>query len=135
MIKPSKINSRKIIYICCQDSTKANINWAKFFTELVYNSGNTPIAPCLLYPDYINTPNLDKQEEALAAKLSLLHRCDEVWVFGDSVTIGMGAELTEARTLDIPIKRVKIFNTIKTAYRLDITDYDSCNACARNSYL
>lgn len=43
----------------------------------------------------------------MAAGLSLLWFCDEVWVFGDQTTDGMRAEIRLAHNLNIKVKIIK----------------------------
>ena len=40
--------------------------------------------------------------------LTLLHRCDELWVFGPCVSSGMQAEIAEAERLRIPVRRMDL---------------------------
>lgn len=106
---------RKIIYICspCRGNVAVNVGWAKLYTELVLRSGHTPITPHAFYTEYLDDDNPTDRATGLAAGLSLLHRCDEVWIFGNTITAGMQSEINLAYTLDIPVRQAKLYSVLK----------------------
>ena len=53
---------------------------------------------------YDNDPK--DREIGLAAGLSLLWFCDELWLFGDAVTDGMKNELQFCKNLNIRIRKI-----------------------------
>lgn len=105
-------NDRKTIYVCspCRGNVAANISWAKFFTEAVLHTGNTPVTPHAFYAEYLDDEKPSERAQGLAAGISLLRRCDEVWIFGDRISEGMAAEIREAQNLDIPVRRAILYS-------------------------
>lgn len=103
---------RKIIYVCspCRGNVAANISWAKLFTEAVLHTGNTPVAPHVFYAEYLDDEKPSERAQGLAAGISLLRRCDEVWIFGNRISEGMATEIREAQNLDIPVRRAKLYS-------------------------
>lgn len=112
-------NERKIIYVCspCRGNVAANVSWAKLYTELVLRSGHTPITPHAFYTEYLDDDNPQERALGLEAGISLLRRCDEVWIFGTTITDGMQAEIAIARTLDIPVRRAQLYSTLSPAVK------------------
>ena len=49
----------------------------------------------------------------MAAGLSLLWFCDEMWIFGDEVTESMKAEMQFCKSLNIPVRKVRDDEIIK----------------------
>jgi len=58
-----------------------------------------PVAPHLYLPQLVDESS--EREQALQLCLELLGTCDEVRVYGDSVTEGMERELREAKRLGL----------------------------------
>ena len=48
-----------------------------------------------------------EREIGIAAGLSLLWFCDEMWLFGDEVTEGMAAEIQFCKNLNVKIRKVQ----------------------------
>ena len=96
-----------IIYICSPYSgdTKTNAEKARDYCRFVVGNGDVPIAPHLLFPQFMDE---DKDRElALQMDLLLLEKCDELWVFGDEVSSGMKAEIAYASNKGIHIRYFK----------------------------
>jgi hypothetical protein len=102
---------RKIIYICspCRGNIAANVSNAKVFCGLAIREGYTPLAPHAFYTEFLNDEIPAQRAAALNIGISLLRRCDEVWVFGSVISEGMRAEIIEAQNLNMPVKRCVIY--------------------------
>ena len=48
-----------------------------------------------------------EREIGMAAGLSLLWFCDELWVFGDEISEGMKSEIQFCRNLNIPVRKIR----------------------------
>lgn len=97
---------RKIVYICAPRSkTEASLLYSNMLCALLLQAGHTPLAPQVLCGtlkyDHPNAPDLE-------VGISLLRRCDEVWVFS-AADEAMQKEITEAQNLDIPVKRCFVY--------------------------
>lgn len=96
-----------IVYICSPYSgdIEVNIEKTKTYCRHAVREGHVPVAPHLMFPQFLNE---DKDRElALQMDLVLLERCDELWVFGETVTSGMKAEIAYANNKDIKIRFFK----------------------------
>jgi len=90
---------RPIVYICSPYSgdVEANQVNARRYCRFAVDSGCIPIAPHLLFPQFLQD---DKPKERLLGLLfgsALMSKCAEIWVFGSLVTPGMEAEIKRAR--------------------------------------
>lgn len=58
------------------------------------------------YAECLDDNDPKDREIGLAAGLSLLWFCDELWLFGDAVTDGMKNELQFCKNLNIRIRKI-----------------------------
>lgn len=58
------------------------------------------------YAECLDDNDPKDREIGLAAGLSLLWFCDELWLFGDTVTDGMKNELQFCKNLNIRIRKI-----------------------------
>ena len=93
-----------LVYICSRyaGDVEKNVDAAKKYCRFVLNQNVVPLAPHLLYPRFMD----DSKEQDLVRTINkvLLGRCDKVWVFGETISSGMGYELKLARNFKKPIK-------------------------------
>jgi hypothetical protein len=81
-----------------------NIGNAKRFCQYAVSRGTIPLAPHLHYPQFLDDSDPKSRKLGLAFALTLLERCDELWVFGDTISRGMKAEISAAGRGNIPIR-------------------------------
>ena len=93
-----KARFRPIVYVCSPYSgdTDANILNARRYCRFAVDSGCIPIAPHLLFPQFMNDADEAERDLALFMDIVLLSKCAEIWVFGDAITRGMGIEIARA---------------------------------------
>ena len=98
----------KKVYICAPlgGDVAENIECAKRYSEYALKCGAAPVTPHF-YALCLDDSIPEEREMAIAAGLSLLWFCDEVWVFGDQTTDGMRAEIKLAHNLNIKVKIIK----------------------------
>ena len=84
--------------------TEKNITNARKYSKLAVCNGYIPIAPHLLFPQFLNDNNSNERELGLVFALALLAKADELWVFGKHRSEGMKREIEHAEKLGIPIK-------------------------------
>ena len=94
-----------LIYVASAYSgdVKENSERAKRYCVHVINEGGVPIAPHLLFTQFLDDSVPHERKLGLDLGLKLLERCDEVWVFGD-VSEGMKREIEKAEELNKPIR-------------------------------
>lgn len=89
---------RSIVYICSpyagdvENNTAAARRYCRFAVEVGY----IPIAPHLLFPQFLNDSNPKERELGLFFWNAILSKCAEIWVFGDRISEGMEAEIKRA---------------------------------------
>ena len=89
---------KHIVYICSPFSgnIERNIKAARAYSRFAVDKGCLPIAPHLLFPQFLN--DSDQFERKLGCRFGeiLMDRCAEVWVFGSYISKGMKAEIQRA---------------------------------------
>ena len=97
----------KKVYVCAPlgGDVEENLKKVKTYTEYALRCGTAPVVPHF-YAECLDDNDSKDREVGLAAGMSLLWLCDEVWVFGDTVTDGMGAELKFCKNLNIRVRKI-----------------------------
>ena len=83
---------------------ETNIENAKRYCQFAVRQGVVPLAPHLHFPQFLDDNNERERQQGLTFALALLNRCDELWVFSETVSKGMEAEIAYAKEHKIPIK-------------------------------
>lgn len=100
------ISYMPIVYICSpyRGDTKRNTELARRYSKFAVDEGAIPITPHLVFPQFLNDDIEDERKHAIRMNLVLLDRCAEIWVFGDRISEGMGAEIERARRRNMIIR-------------------------------
>ena len=90
---------RPLVYICSPYSgdVEAHTASARHYCRFAVDSGCIPIAPHLLFPQFLNDADPDERELGLFFGNVLMSKCSEVWVFGETPSPGMAAEIDRAK--------------------------------------
>ena len=90
---------RPIIYVCSPyaGDIESNVKAARRYSRFAVDSGYIPIAPHLLFPQFLNDTDPRERELGLFFGNALMSKCSEVWVFGETISPGMAAEIRRAR--------------------------------------
>lgn len=104
--KPKKVY-KPLVYISSPfaGDTETNIKKAQEYCRFAVAQHCIPIAPHLHYPQFMDDNDRCERKLGLFFALVLLGKCDELWVFGDSITRGMMREIAKGKKRSIPIKR------------------------------
>jgi hypothetical protein len=89
-----------MIFVCSpyRGNIKVNTENARQYCQrVIKETGEIPIAPHLYFPQFLNEENPVERERGINAGLKLLELCNEIWVFGESITAGMSKEIQFAR--------------------------------------
>lgn len=84
--------------------TERNTERARGYCRFVVSKGCIPLAPHLLYPQFMDDCDREQREFGLRFALVLLTKCDELWVFGDKISEGMSREIAKAKRKGKPIR-------------------------------
>jgi len=68
----------------------------------VVRQGHAPFAPHLFYPRFLEDTGAER-EEGLGCGEAWLAVCDEMWVFGKTISSGMRREMERAEKLGKPV--------------------------------
>jgi len=99
-----------LVYICSPYSgdTNGNIKRAQKFCRFALEEGNIPLAPHLMFPQFMNDANEKERDLAIFMDIILMGKCQEVWVLGDVISNGMGIEIEKAKKRR---QKVRYFNS------------------------
>ena len=89
---------RPIVFICSPyaGDIPANTEAARRYSRFAVNAGRLPIAPHLLFPQFMDDADPVERELELVFGNAMMSKCSEVWVFGDLVTNEMEWEVWRA---------------------------------------
>lgn len=87
-----------------------NTELAQSYCRFVVEQGHTPIAPHLLFPQFLDEKSAWVRATGIGMGLQLLERCDELWVFSEEsppyISSGMAIEIHFAEEKQIPVRYV-----------------------------
>lgn len=97
---------RPLVYICSPyaGDVERNVNMARVYSRFAVRNTSIPIAPHLLYPQFMDDSIQVERELALFMGMVLLTKCEQVWVFGGIISAGMRAEIEKAEKKSIPVR-------------------------------
>jgi hypothetical protein len=97
---------RQLVYICSPfaGDIEYNISRARGYCRFAVSEGCLPLAPHLHYPQFMDDSDKESRDLGLSFALTLLTKCDAVWVFGERVSDGMAREIAKAKKRGIPIR-------------------------------
>lgn len=90
---------RPIVYICSPyaGDIEENVAVARRYCRHAVDTGYIPIAPHLLFPQFLNDADPNERQLGLFFGNALMSKCSEVWVFGKRISAGMQAEINRAK--------------------------------------
>ena len=90
---------RPIVYICSPyaGDIAGNVDAARRYSRFAVDKGYIPIAPHLLYPQFLDDADPDERELGIFFGNAIMSKCSEVWVFGSRISAGMQAEIRRAK--------------------------------------
>lgn len=86
----------KKVYICSplKGDIQGNIEKArKYCRDALLNDGCIPIAPHAYFTQFLDDTNAIERVIGMECGIELLDMCDELWVFGSTISEGMRAEI------------------------------------------
>ena len=90
---------RPIVYICSPyaGDIKANVAAARRYSRFAVDKGYIPIAPHLLFPQFLDDADPKERQLGLFFGNALMSKCSEIWVFGNHISTGMETEINRAK--------------------------------------
>ena len=88
-----------VVYICSPyaGDIEGNTKRARRFCRFAVDAGYLPLAPHLLFPQFLNDEDKAERELGMFFGNVLMGKCAEVWVFGSRISAGMDEEIRRAR--------------------------------------
>lgn len=98
----------KKVYICAPlgGNISENLRKVRRYTEYALKCGTAPVVPHF-YAECLDDSIPKEREIGMAAGLSLLWFCDEMWIFGDEATEGMAAEIQFCKNLNVKTRIIR----------------------------
>lgn len=105
-IKLKNRTYRPLVYICSPLSgdVSGNTERARRFCRFALEKGQIPLAPHLMFPQFVNDDDPAERELAIYMDVILLGKCDELWMFGERISEGMAVEIEIAKKRRQPIR-------------------------------
>ena len=99
--------SRPLVYICSPYShgcINDNIENARRYSRFAVDTHDVPIAPHLLFPQFLDDRLAEDRQTAMSLNQVLLEKCSQLWVFGSVRSEGMQQEIQWAKQRQITIR-------------------------------
>ena len=95
---------RPLVYICSPFSgdIEGNTEKARKYSRFAVDAGAVPLAPHLLLPQFMSEKS--ERELAMFMDMVFLGRCEQLWVFGSTISKGMAAEIEKAKQKKMVIR-------------------------------
>ena len=97
---------RPLVYICSPfaGDTEGNAEKARRYSRFAVKNGAIPFAPHLLFPQFLDDGKPAERAIGMFMGMVLLGKCEQLWVFGSTISKGMAAEIEKAEKRDMPIR-------------------------------
>ena len=97
---------RPLVFICSPlaGDVEYNLERARRCCRFAVTKGAIPLAPHLLFPQFMDDSDKTQRNLAIFMGLVLLSKCHELWRFGNKISPGMAIELEKAKRLGIPVR-------------------------------
>lgn len=97
---------RPLVYICSPlaGDMDGNMEKARRYCKFAVRNGAIPLAPHLLFPQFMDDTNPDERALAMFMNMVLLGKCEQLWVFGKNISEGMAAEIRKAEKRGMEIR-------------------------------
>lgn len=101
------MQEKKLIYIAppLKGDLERNIRRAIGYCRYVYAQGGIPLAPHVIFTQFLDDGISADREAGRAMGLTLLAKCQELWAFGGCLSEGMKAEIAAAKAKGIKVRR------------------------------
>lgn len=105
-IQKAEYGYRPLVYICSPyaGDTETNVEIAREFCATAVARRVIPLAPHLLFPQFMDDTDPDTRGLAMFFNRVLLSKCEAIWVYTARVSVGMRAEIEWAHQLEIPVR-------------------------------
>lgn len=94
-----KADYKPLVYVCSPYSgdVDQNVKNARQFCRFALDQNCIPLAPHLLFPQFMDDDNPAERDMTMFMNYVLLGKCTEIWVFGHTISKGIRQEIKKAR--------------------------------------
>ena len=119
----------KLIYVASPyaGDIQKNTEFAKKACRHVMNEGHAFFAPHLLYPQLLDDAKPQEREKGIAMGIAMIHRCDELWCYGECISQGMAQEIDIANKIGIPIQFISLPRIAYNEKKKELTNFSPSN--------
>ena len=115
---------------CQKSQMEANIDRTKTACRILSTLGFLPLAPHLYFTQFLKDEEKKERETGMKLGLHWLEEADELWVFGDTVSEGMTAEIKKAHEMNKPVRNLPepgrvielLLKSISEQYKVPLDD-------------
>jgi hypothetical protein len=102
----AKAAFKPLVYICSPFSGDIEYNnkRTRAFCRFALDKDNIPLAPHLLFPQFMDDSNEKERDLAIFMDIILMGKCQEVWVLGDVISRDMSIEIEKAKKRRQPVR-------------------------------
>lgn len=91
---------------CRKDELAANISRTKNACRILATLGFLPLAPHLYFTQFLKDEDAQERNNGMKFGMRWLEDADELWVFGNTISEGMAAEIEKAHELNKPVRNL-----------------------------
>lgn len=104
-VQRAEFGYRPLTYICSpyRGDVEANTDLARRLCKLAVARKEIPLAPHLLFPQFMDDSDESQRELAMFMNRILLGKCESLWVWQEDITAGMRLEIEWASLYKHPL--------------------------------
>ena len=118
---------------CRKGELVANISHAKNACRILATLGFLPLAPHLYFTQFLKDEDAQERNTGMKLGMRWLEDADELWVFGNTVSEGMAAEIEKAHELNKPVRNLPdpgrvvelLLKSISEKYHIPLDDKET----------
>ena len=97
---------RPVVYICSPYSgdTERNVENARRYSRFAVDRHYLPITPHIYFTQFMDDNVPEVRNTAIFMNWVLMSKCVELWVFGETISSGMKAEIERAKRKKMKIR-------------------------------
>ena len=97
---------RPIVYICSPyaGDTEKNVENAKRYSRFAVDRHYLPVTPHIYFTQFMDDNIPEERNIAIFMNWVLMSKCTELWVFGNTISSGMKAEIDRAKRKHMRIR-------------------------------
>ena len=114
---------RMLIYVCSPYSGQIELNVVKArnYSKYVVDAGHTPIAPHLLFPQFLNDDIPEERNLAMQMNMEILKKCNRLWVFGKIFKINLAHSRKRAIAQEVAKEFSCSFDEVENVFFINAT--------------